>query len=92
MKRLANVVGFSLICLAVCLVAWPAPLFTLNEPWLTKYVHLIYWLNGVPVDAVGVGTAFVFLWFFMTMPAGLAAMAGGVGLIHWGRDHDRRTA
>lgn len=83
MKRAA---GTILAILGLIGVAWPFPLFTLNEPWVSQYLSLIDWINGVPPGAVGMGTAYVFLWFFITMPAGLAMMVIGALLIHRGKE------
>jgi hypothetical protein len=83
MKRIATVVGFALICLAVCLVGWPAPLFTLNQPYLNWYIINVL---DCPIDKdLSAGAALPYVWLFMSMPVGLSCAAIGVLLFHWGK-------
>lgn len=83
MKRLATVAGFSLLCLALCLVGWPAPLFTLNQPYLNWYIiHVL----ACPIDKdLSAGAGLPLVWLFLSMPAGLVCFAMGVLLFDWGK-------
>jgi hypothetical protein len=83
LNRLATVVGFVLICLGFCLVSWPAPLFTLNQPYLNWYIiHVL----ACPIDKdLSAGAALPFVWLFLSMPVGLSCMAIGVLMFHWGK-------
>jgi hypothetical protein len=85
MRQAATIAGFLLIVGGLFGVAWPFPSFTLNEPYLSQYQHLIDWVFGVPDNDGTLGTAFVFMWLFLTMPVGLLAMCCGVPLLRWGR-------
>jgi hypothetical protein len=83
MKNAATVVGFLLLCGGLWLVAWPAPLFTLNQPYLDLYViHVL----GCPIDKdLSAGAGLPLVWLFLSMPVGLLCMAAGVPLLHWGK-------
>ncbi len=82
-KRLATVVGFLLLVFGFAAAGWPAPLFTLNEPYLTWYIVNVL---QTPTDKDrSAGAALPFAWLFLTMPIGVLAMALGVPLLHWGQ-------
>ena len=83
MKRIATVVGFALICLAVCLVGWPTPLFTLNQPYLNWYIiHVLM----CPIDKdPSAGAGLPLMWIGLFIPAGVLCVAVGVPLFHWGK-------
>lgn len=83
MKAAATVVGFLLACGGLCLFAWPFPFFTLNEPYLSWYIELLFGPSGNKPG--GSGAAAPFLWV-VTAPLGLAGMALGVPLLYWGRE------
>jgi hypothetical protein len=75
LKRLSTVIGFSLICIGVCLIAWPAPLFTLNQPYLNWYIINVL---ACPINKdLSAGAGLPYLWLFMSMPAGVLCMATG---------------
>ena len=81
MRTAATIAGFLLICGGVAALAWPAPLFTLNEPYLTWYMENVLKVDGKPG---GAGAALPFLWI-MTAPLGLAGMAIGTPIMCWGQ-------
>jgi len=83
MKQVATIAGFLLAVAGLCSVAWPAPLFTLNEPYLTWYIVNVL---KTPIDKDrSAGAALPFVWMFFTMPVGLLAICCGVPLLHWGK-------
>lgn len=82
-KRLATVAGGLLFVCGFAAAGWPAPLFTLNEPYLTLYIVNVL---QTPTDKDrSAGAALPFVWLFLTMPVGVLAMALGVPLLHWGQ-------
>lgn len=84
LKRLATVIGFALICLGICLVAWPAPLFTLNQPYLNWYIINVL---ACPIDKdLSAGAGLPYLWLFMSMPVGVLCVGVGIPLLHWGKE------
>jgi hypothetical protein len=83
MKRIATVVGFALIWIGFCLVAWPAPLFTLNQPYLNWYIINVL---DCPIDKdLSAGAALPYVWLFMSMPVGLSCAVIGVLMFDWGK-------
>lgn len=82
MKNAATIAGFFLLCGGFWLVAWPAPLFTLNQPYLDWYIINIL---ACPIDKdLSAGAALPLVWLFLSMPVGVLCMAVGVPLLHWG--------
>lgn len=82
MKRAAAVVGLLLIVVGLFGFAWPFPLFTLNEPYVTWYAETV--LRVDIHEPGGAAAALPFLWI-VTAPVGLAAAAVGACLLHWGK-------
>jgi hypothetical protein len=83
MKRLATFIGFVLLCLGICLVGWPAPLFTLNQPYLNWYIINVL---ACPIDKdPSAGAGLPLVWMFLSMPVGLLCFCVGVPLFHWGK-------
>jgi hypothetical protein len=76
LKRLVTVIGLALIWIGFCLVAWPAPLFTLNQPYLNWYIiHVL----ACPIDKdLSAGAGLPYVWLFLSMPVGLLCMMVGV--------------
>jgi len=82
LRRISTAVGFALLTIGFFAVAWPAPLFTLNEPYLTGYIVNVL---QVPIDKDrSAGAGLPYLWMFITMPVGVLLMAGSITLLHWG--------
>lgn len=81
MRAAATVIGFLLVCVGFAAFAWPFPLFTLNEPYLTWYIEGVLQADTKPG---GSGAALPFVWI-VTAPLGLALMGIGVPILHWGQ-------
>ncbi len=83
LKRLSTVIGFAMLCIGVWLIAWPAPLFTLNQPYLNWYIiHIL----SCPIDKdLSAGAGLPLVWLFLSMPVGLPCFCVGVPLFHWGK-------
>lgn len=81
MRTLATVAGFLLACVGLAAFAWPFPLFTLNEPYLTWYIEGVLQADTKPG---GSGAALPFVWM-VTAPVGVALMAIGVPILCWGQ-------
>jgi hypothetical protein len=81
MRTAATIVGFLFMLSGFAAFAWPFPLFTLNEPYLSWYTA-----NVLQVDAKpgGASAALPFLWI-VTAPFGLCLVAVGIPVLHWGR-------
>ena len=89
MRTLATVAGFLLACVGLAALAWPFPLFTLNEPYFSWYGELLF---GPSFSRPGgAGAAAPFLWI-VTAPLGVAAMAVGVPILYWGQKRTERDA
>lgn len=61
-----KIIGFLLMAAGLASVIWPAPLFTMKEPYLSWYMENVL---ALPV-----------LWFFFTLPAGILAIGAGAFL------------
>jgi hypothetical protein len=75
MRLAFRIISTLLIVAGVGLFAWPAPLFTLNEPWVSLYLTYVLCVGTEPG---GAAEGLPFLWL-VTAPAGLAA--SGVGIL-----------
>ena len=82
MRTAATIFGFLLMCAGVAAFAWPFPLFTLNEPYLTWYIESVLQADTKPG---GSGAALPFVWI-VTAPMGVALMAIGVPILYWGQN------
>lgn len=81
MKTAALVVGTILAVGGLCGFAWPFPLFTLNEPYLTWYMENVLQVDNTPG---GAGAALPFVWMFTLLPSLLALVIGGA-LVGWAK-------
>lgn len=76
-----KIIGFLLMAAGLASVIWPAPLFTLNEPYLTWYMENILATDSRPG---GAAAALPVLWLFVTLPAGILAIGAGAFLFSFG--------
>ena len=82
MRTAATFIGFMLILVGFAAFAWPFPLFTLNEPYLTWYIERVL---GADTKPGGSGAALPFVWI-ITAPLGVLLMAAGVPVLYWGQE------
>ena len=83
LKIAALISSFILLVTGFVSAAWPFPLFTLNEPYLTWYIAKIL---QIPIDKdPSAGAAVPFLWLFFTLPLGIIFGAIGSLLFYLGK-------
>lgn len=75
-RTIFRLAGFMLIAAGLCLFAWPFPLFTLNEPYLSWYMEDVLMVDSRPG---GAGAALPFLWV-LTAPLGVAVSSIGIAV------------
>jgi hypothetical protein len=85
MKTAATVVGVFLFVVGTFGVAWPFPMFTLNEPYLTWYQMYVLRLSEQDMRPGNFGAAAPFFWAFFTAPIGFGVACLGATLIFWGK-------
>lgn len=76
-RLIARLVGFVMVVAGLCLFAWPFPLFTLNEPYLSWYIESVLMVDNKPG---GAGAALPCLWM-LTAPLGFAVAGIGVAVL-----------
>jgi len=74
-------VGFLMIAAGIVMFAWPFPLFTLNEPYLSWYTESVLMVDSRPG---GSGAALPFLWM-ITAPFGIVVAGVGIAMFSFAR-------
>lgn len=73
--------GFLMMAAGIALFAWPFPLFTLNQPYLSWYIENVLMVDSKPG---GSGAALPFLWL-ITAPLGVVVAGVGIALFSLSR-------